>query len=508
MKDSALVETSAALPLLIPLVTAVGCLFAGSRKRQQVAIGLGGAILDVAAGAWLLYRADSAGIVTTQIGGWPAPFGISFAVDRFGALMVLLVAIVVALGAVFSLPDLARRGHLSRFMPLLHLMLAGMGGFFVTADLFNLYVWFELTLVASFGLMVLDTGRRELEGATKYFAINILGSMFLLASIGILYAMAGTLNLADLSRTLEEVDRLPLTAAVAGMILVAFGIKSAAFPLFFWLPASYPVPPIGVTAIFGGVLTKVGVYGLVRVFTVLFPETQGFTSPVLLVAGGATMVAGVLGAIAQKEMRRLLAFLIISETGYLLIGLGFATGAGLAAIALFMIHLVISETALFFVCGIIEWERGNSRLDEGGGLYARRPAIAALFLVPALSLGGVPPLSGFIAKLSLIQAGIGAERYVLVGAAVLVNLLTLYAMAKIWTVAFWSPRAEAAEMERDSREPARPSSFLLWSPPVLLAALAIAAGLAAGPLSRFAGDVAHDLRDRAAYIDQVMGEPR
>ncbi len=287
--------------------------------------------------------------------------------------------------------------------------------------------------------------------------------------------------------------------ALAILFLIAFGIKAAIFPLFFWLPASYHTPQVEVSALFAGLLTKVGAYSLIRVFSLVFVQDTGFTHTLILILAGLTMLTGVLGAVAQYDMRRLLSFHIISQIGYLLMGLGLLTPLSLAGAVFFIFHVSVAKTALFLVSGIIHRTAGTYDLRRLGGLYRSQPGLAILFLLPALSLAGLPPLSGFFGKLTLIQAGLSARSPLIVGLALGVSLLTLFSMIKIWNEAFWKPGpADAAQA------PGRAKPGLLL-PTAILSALTLLIGLGAGPVMSLAQRAGTQLADPGIYILTVLG---
>jgi multicomponent Na+:H+ antiporter subunit D len=283
--------------------------------------------------------------------------------------------------------------------------------------------------------------------------------------------------------------------ALAMLFLVAFGIKAAVFPLFFWLPASYHTPPAAVSAVFAGLLTKVGVYALIRVFTLVFAERPGFAPDLILWVAGLTMVTGVLGAAAQGEFRRILSFHIVSQIGYMIMGLGLGTPLALAGSVFYITHHIVVKTNLFLVSGIVHRLQGTLELPRLGGLYAHRPGLALVFLVSALSLAGLPPLSGFFAKLALVRAGLEDGRFAIVATALAVSLLTLYSMTKIWSEAFW----------KDGAPPPPVRSPALLGPSLALAALTVAIGLGAGPLFEISLRTAGQLVEPSAYIRAVLG---
>jgi multicomponent Na+:H+ antiporter subunit D len=343
-----------------------------------------------------------------------------------------------------------------------------------------------------------------------------MSSSVFLAAIGILYGVTGTLNMADLAQKLEGIDRPLMVTTVAMLFLIAFGIKAAVFPLFFWLPASYHTPPGAVSALFAGLLTKVGVYALIRVFTLLFIQDERFTHTLILVLSALTMVTGVLGAVAQNEFRRILSFHIISQIGYMTMGLGLAGLTGshdLARLALagsifYIVHHIVVKTNLFLVSSVARRLCGTFELKRQGGLYRTQPLLAILFLVPAMSLAGMPPLSGFFAKLSLVEAGLGAGKYWIVAVALAVGLLTLFSMTKIWAEAFWKPSPDEPIAQPAPESSAARQTHTLLLPIAALAAITVAIGLGAQPVFTLATRAAEQLLDRDEYVRAVLGGMR
>jgi len=489
------------LPMLIPLLTAVALLYCWPWRRAQRLVSLAGATGLLAASLALLRVVLRDGIQAAQMGDWPAPFGITLVADVFSGVMVSLAGLMGFAVAVYSLGSLDEERESFGYYPLLHILLMGVCGAFLTGDIFNLYVWFEVMLISSFVLLALGGERAQMEGAIKYVTLNLFASALFLAAIGILYGVAGTLNLAELTRRLPEVAQPGMVTALAALLLVAFGIKAAIFPLFFWLPASYHTPPVAVSAIFAGLLTKVGVYALIRVFTLLFTHDVGFTHTLILALAGLTMVTGVLGALAQNEFRRILAFHIISQIGYMIMGLGLYSPLALAGSVFYITHHIIVKTNLFLISGIARRLGGSYRLDRLGGLYLARPALAVLFIISAFSLAGIPPLSGFFAKLSLVVAGLEAGGYAIVATALGVSLLTLLSMAKIWTEAFWKDAPQplpAAGTDAGMRR--------LLLPAALLAGLTLCLGLGAEAMFAIATRAGEQLMDPAEYVRAVLKE--
>jgi len=487
------------LPILIPLFTGAACVVAWRFVSVQRVLTLGGAIAYFGASVRLLEWVMRDGIQAEQMGNWIAPFGITLVADMFGALMVATTGVVSLVIVVYSLGTIDRARESYGYYPLLNILLMGISGAFLTGDIFNLFVWFEVLLISSFVLLALGGERAQLEGAIKYVTLNLIASALFLAAVGILYAMAGSLNMADLSHRLATAGHPGLVTTLAILFLAAFGIKGAIFPLFFWLPASYHTPPVAVSAIFGGLLTKVGVYALIRVFTLLFLGNVDYTHSIILVVGGITMVTGVLGAVAQYEFRRLLSFHIVSQIGYMIMGLGFFTPLALAGTVFFIIHNIVVKTNLFLVSGVSERLHGTYDLKKLGGLYRSHPWLSILFLISALSLAGVPPLSGFFGKLVLIKSGLDIEQFVVVAAALGVSLLTLFSMTKIWAEAFWKPLPADTPVTSDGS-----ALGLLLGPIVVLAIFAVVLGVAAEWFFDLALVAGEQLMDPREYIEAVL----
>jgi multicomponent Na+:H+ antiporter subunit D len=493
-----------AAPIVLPLAAAILSLLGRHSLPFQRGLNVAACTTSLALSTWLLLAVDRSGILVLQVGNWPAPFGITLVLDRFSAIMLVLSGLMGTAVAVTSLAaiDPARERH--GYHLLLHVLLMGVNGAFLTGDLFNLYVWFEVMLMASFVLLSLGGERAQLEGGIKYLAMNFLSSALFLAAVGILYGIAGTLNMADLALVLRSGEHTGIITTVAMLFLVAFGIKAAVFPLFFWLPASYHTPPSPVSAIFAGLLTKVGVYALIRVFTLIFVTDAAFVHGLITVIAGFTMVTGVLGAAAQMEMRRILSFHIVSQIGYMVLGLGLFTPLALAGSVFYIMHHIIVKTNLFLVAGIVARRTGTNDLKALGGMIHTTPWLAVLFLVPALSLAGVPPLSGFFAKLTLIVAGFRGEHFLITGIALAVGLLTLFSMMKIWNEVFWKtapPDLDATPAAWSWRE-----RLCLYGPVIALALCTVAIGLNAGSVFDLATRTATQLLNPADYIQAVLPE--
>ncbi|MEX1344637.1 MAG: proton-conducting transporter membrane subunit [Candidatus Limnocylindrales bacterium] len=498
------------LPLLIPLAAAVlGLLAWGSVTAQRLValVGSGGLL---AVGIALLVAVERDGYLVVQVANWPAPAGITMVADLFSAILIVLTGVLAVAIVVYSTGSIDHGRERFAYYPLTMVLLAGVVGTFLTGDLFNLYVWFEVLLIASFVLLALGGERAQLEGALKYVALNLVASAVLLVTIGVIYGLTGTVNMADLAGRMADVDPR-LAAGIAAMLLIAFGIKAALVPLFFWLPASYHTPPVAVSALFSGLLTKVGIYALVRVFTLVFADQAPDFQPLLLTVAALTMVIGVFGAVAQHEMRRLLSFHIISQIGYLVMGLALFTVSAMAGLIYFLVHVALAKSTLFLVAGTVKQLTGSFELSRTGGLWVLKPGLAALFGIAAMSLAGIPPFSGFLAKLALIEAGLEVDRVLIVLVALGVSLLTLYSMLKIWNAAFWKPLPTGLEDSggvvavTPEAAPDTRLKLALVAPMVLLVACSIGLAIAAGPAFDLVETAAVQLMEPAGYIEAVLG---
>jgi multicomponent Na+:H+ antiporter subunit D len=492
------------LPIILPLATAVCVLLLRPNGKGSNNLALIGAVLHLAACSILFNRVHSDGIIASQMGNWPAPFGITLVADHLSAVMVMITAIINLAVVAYSRANIgsndANKGF---YYPLMATLTGGICGAFLTGDLFNLYVWFEVMLMTSFGLLVFGQSKQQLDGGVKYVVINLFSTLLFITGIGLLYGLTGTLNMADLHAKVQSVENQELLTAVAMIFMAAFGIKSALFPLFFWLPAAYHTPPVAVSAMFAGLLTKVGVYALIRMFTLVFTLNSAYTHTVLLIVAALTMITGVLGAAAQNEFRRILSFHIISQVGYMVLGLALNTSLALAGAVFYLIHHIIVKANLFLVSGVVQRLQGSFELLRLGGLYRTNKWLALLFFIPAFSLSGFPPLSGFWAKMILIRASLEIHHYLIAGVAAAVGLLTVYSMTKIWGEVFWKPAPD--ENSESGLTPARNISGWLLTPIACLASLTVIIGLGADFFLEIALQVAEELLRPDEYLKAVLG---
>jgi len=486
-------------PIVLPFTTASICLMLWRYPRHQQSTALIGSLVHLAVCIRVLSTVITDGIQVAQIGTWPAPFGISLVCDHLSALMLIITGIVGTATAFYARGELSDSMRAQGFHSLFHVLIGGLCGAFLSGDLFNLYVWFEVMLMASFGLLIWGQKPPQFDAAVKYVVINLLATLLLLMGLALLYGLTGTLNMAHIHQIVITHESKTLLTAVAFIFMAAFGIKAGLFPLFFWLPAAYHTPFIAVSALFAGMLTKVGVYALIRVFSLVFCHNIGMTHTALLVAAALTMLTGVLGAAAQSEFRRILSFHIISQVGYMVLGLALWTPLALAGAIFYLVHHMIVKANLFLVSGLGLDLAGTLELKKMGGIYGAKPFVAVLFLISAFSLAGFPPLSGFWAKLLLIQASLQIQQYLVAAIAVMVGILTVYSMVKIWLASFWKPLPP-----KDL--PSRSQALSLWKiiPVCALACLTVLIGIGAEPVYQLARAAAHEIMNPQLYVQAVL----
>ncbi len=548
------------LPVLLSLLGAGAALMLSGRPTLQRWVSTTVLASVVAIAGVLLVVVDREGPQVLTLGGWSATLGISLVADRLAALMLLVSAVVTLAVLVYSIgqgiTDDDREAPVSIYHPTFLVLVAGVSNAFLSGDLFNLFVSFEMLLFASYVLLTLGGTTARVRAGTIYVVVNLISSMLFLVSVAAVYSAVGTLNLAQVALRVGELpDGVSLVLQL--LLLVTFSIKAAVFPLSLWLPDSYPTAPAPVTAVFAGLLTKVGVYAILRVQTLVFPDSD--LTLLLLAAAALTMVVGALGAIAQSDIKRMLSFTLVSHIGYMIFGIALASTAGLSGAIFYVAHHITIQTSLFLVVGLIETRAGSTSLLRLGGLARLSPLIAVLFFVPAMNLAGIPPMSGFLGKTGLLQAGIAdgsLPALVLVGTGVLTSLLTLYAVTKTWALAFWRSPEQAHQMtvalvDPDDDTPTErrgdhvnlgPVTFgprdletarslradddpdrdlhqllqqdalprrlplLMTGPAIVLVAVSLGLSVVGGPFYGYTDRAAADLADRGSYLSAVLPE--
>jgi multicomponent Na+:H+ antiporter subunit D len=496
------------LPVILPLIAAaLSVVFARLRNVQRV-ISVVALLGLVANNIFLFTCVDQAtgeaigGIAVSQAGGWVAPLGISLVVDRLAAMMLLVSSLMLVSVLVYAIGQHAEERRFASFHPVYLVLAAGVSASFITGDLFNLFVAFEMMLVSSYVLLTLGGRAGQVRSGMSYVVISLIASTFFITALALLYSATGTVNMAELAERMPELSS-GVRVGFSLLLIAVFGIKAGIFPLFFWLPDSYPTAPNAVTAIFAGLLTKVGVYAIIRTQLLLFP-TDAQQGTLLLVVAGCTMLVGVLGALSHDDLQRILSFHIVSHIGYMIMGLGLFTLAGVAGAVFYVIHHIVVKTALFLVAGLVERKAGSDRLSRVGGLVRSAPMIAILFALPALSIAGIPPFSGFVAKFALVSAGIEAQQWGIVVVSLIVSLLTMYVMGRIWSNVFWG-EPEDGEIANRLKPGVTKVPILMTASTVVVVGLSLALLVFAGPLYDLAERAAADLLNPQGYIDAVLG---
>ncbi|WP_339173775.1 Na+/H+ antiporter subunit D [Paenibacillus sp. FSL H7-0943] len=486
------------LPLLIPAITAVILIFLKERVRLQRIISAVSVFVNIFVAGFIVYQVNTNGIQTLYMGGWRPPYGIVFVADMFSALLVLTAAIVGAACLFFSFASIGEDRERFYYYPFLHFLLTGVFGSFLTGDLFNLFVCFEVLLVASYALIVLGGSKGQLRETLKYVLINVISSSLFVATIAYLYAATGTLNMAHLSLRVAEAGQGGVMNVIAVLLLIVFSIK-AGLLLFFWLPDSYSAPPLAVRALFGALLTKVGLYAITRTFTLIFIQEPGLTHTLIAWMAGATMILGAIGALAYNDLGRIFNYNIIISVGFIAFGISVATQDSLNGVVFYLMHDMVAKALLFFLGGMIISASGTDRLKEMGGLIRRYPWTGWMFFVLTLALVGVPPLSGFAGKVMMVRSGFGENHVALALIALASSFVVLYSLIKVFQQVFWG-----GEKREEQVKPLHYKAMM--APAAVLFAIVILMGVGAETVNGLVSQAGAVLADPALYINAVMKE--
>lgn len=483
------------LPLLIPLLSAIILIFLNKSIRLQKWISAISMLLGIGVSVLIVAQVKQQGIQTLNMGGWKPPYGIVFVADMFSALMVLTTLIVGTACLFYAFRTIGEQRERYYFYPLFQFLLVGVTGSFLTGDLFNLFVCFEVMLISSYALIVLGGTKKQLRETLKYILVNILSSTLFVAAVAYLYAVVGTLNMAQLSVRVAEAGQGGVLTVIAVLLLIVFSLKAGLF-LFFWLPGSYSAPPAAVTALFGALLTKVGLYALIRTFTLIFYHEPGVTHSLIGWMAGATMVLGAIGAVAYSDVGRILNYNIVISVGFIAFGLAVSTKDSIDGTVLYLLHDMTAKALLFMLGGLLISAADSSRLKDMGGLIRRYPLMGGLFFLTVLAVAGIPPLSGFPGKLLLIRGGLSDKAYLLSAISLLSSLIVLYSLMRLFMKAFWG------------QEKQHHGEAIVKVPyiTVCLGVLVIALGLGAEWVLTFVSQAGDGLLNPASYIEAVLKE--
>ncbi|HSP20946.1 MAG TPA: Na+/H+ antiporter subunit D [Planococcus sp. (in: firmicutes)] len=486
-------------PILIPLLFATVLMFFPKNVRMQRIMAVAGASATLIAGIVLLMKVQSDGVQAITLGSWPAPFGISMVSDLLSVLLVLSASLITLFVILYSIPSIGVARERSFYYSAVMFLLVGVNGAFTTGDIFNLFVFVEVLLMSSYMLIVHGGEKPQLRESIKYLLVNIISSALFVAAVAYLYSVTGTLNMADLAVKIPQIESTGILTLIAVMFLVVFGFKASIFPLYFWLPGSYYTPPTPVLALFGALLTKVGVYAIMRTYTLFFIMNTGFTHELLAIISILTILAGCVGALAYFDVKKIIIYNIIIAVGVILFGVSQLNEAGINGSIFYLIHDMLIKAALFFLVGIIAVIFGTTNLREMGGLMKTYPFLGWVYLIAAFGLAGIPPLSGFPGKLLIVQGGFEGPQFW--GSIVILatSLLVLLSAVRIFVYAFWGEPKETIPLEKSTYR-------RMLVPTVALVLITVVLGAGAEmfmPLIQGAGEV---LLNPSIYIDAVLKE--
>ncbi|MCA0756353.1 Na+/H+ antiporter subunit D [Paenibacillus sp. N4] len=492
------------IPLLIPLCTAALLVFVKNNIPAQRWLSAISMIGTTAVAAAIVYQVRAEGIQTLHMGGWLPPYGIVFTADLFAALLVLAASAVAFFCLLYSFGSVGEQRERYYYYPFFQFLLVGVNGSFLTGDLFNLFVCFEVMLISSYALIVLGGTKRQLRETLKYILVNILSSTLFVASVAYLYGVTGTLNMADLSQRVAEAGQGGILNVIAVLFMIVFSLKAGLF-LFFWLPGSYSVPPAAVAALFGALLTKVGLYALIRTFMLIFYHNPDSTHTWIAWMAAATMILGALGAIAYTDVQKILNYNVIITVGFIAFGLAVANEASMDGVVFYLLHDMAAKALLFFLGGMVVRLTGTNSLTEMGGLIKRYPLLGWMLFVTSLAIAGIPPLSGFAGKLLILLGGIEEESFWLTGTALASSFIVLYSLIRMFMGAFWGEEKPLrSNSTSGSAKASLPATLMLPAAGLFIIVLAI--GLGSEWVYRLAAEAGHTLMNPAIYIDAVLKE--
>lgn len=484
------------LPMVLPLIIGVLLVFIPSYITVQRWTAFIVLAINASISFLLLQQIVNNGIITLDFGNWEAPFGISFVGDSFAMILVLTTNLISAICVLYAAGTIGSKREKLYFYPFVLMLVAGVNGSFLTGDLFNLFVTFEVMLLASYALITLGGDKKQLQESFKYIAINVVSSSLFLIAIAYLYGLLGTLNMAHLSERIAETGQTPLLTVVSLLFLIVFSIKSGLL-LYQWLPGAYSTPPTAVAALFGALLTKVGIYALFRTFTLLFYHEQQITHTIIAVMAAITIIGGCIGAIAYTNVRQIVSYNVVIAVGFILVGLAIMNVTAMEGAIYYLIHDMIVKALLFLLAGTMIYVTKSERLDEISGLIRNYPLLGWMFFITVLSLTGIPPLSGFIGKVLLGIGTIETQSYVLLALSFLSSFIVLYSLLRVFMSCFWGETI----ISKEDEIPLPKRHFI---PSVILVALTIAVGFGVEGLAPYVKDAAATLMNPSIYIDAVL----
>tara|TARA_B100000508_G_C11465884_1_gene282562 strand:- start:49130 stop:50653 length:1524 start_codon:yes stop_codon:yes gene_type:complete len=493
------------LPIIVQAIIAVTLLFFWRKPKTQRVLSIVGSSIAVIIASMLFGTVWNQGTQVLQLGNWEAPFGISLVGDTLAAALVLLTSIVALVISIYSNTNMVSARVKFGYYAIFHFLIMGLSGAFLTGDIFNLYVWFEVIIISSFVLLTIGGRKIQIEGAVKYFTLNMLSSIVFLTGIAMLYGVTGSLNMAELSQIIPTIENKGIVQTISLVFMIGFGVKAGLFPLYLWLPASYHTPPAAVSALFGGLLTKVGVYALIRVFTLIFP-LQGLNQDILMIIAGFTVFFGGIGALVQKDVIRVFSYLIICHIGFMIGGLSLFTEIALVGAVFYMFHDIIVKATLFMIGGVFFRMFGNTKLYNMGGLMNDYPRLSLLFAIPLFALVGIPPLSGFWPKLSLFGASYQMNSIFMLVVFIFASLITLIIIAKVWNNVFAKNARKTEKLEKlkyyDQFDLREKSAMII--PILMLVCVILYYSIFAEHIQLVAERIGNELMNSDQYVEAVF----
>lgn len=487
------------LPIIIPFFTAILLLFSRKNVMYQRTVTVIGIIASLISAIYMLSVVSTDGPQTVTFGNWPAPFGITMVSDMVSIILVTTTLVLTLFIVWYSFFSIGIEREKFYYYPGIMFILTGINGAFTTGDIFNLFVFFEVFLMSSYLLIVLGGEKKQLQGSIYYLVINIISSALFVVAVAFLYSVVGTLSLADIAQKVAVLDQPAILTVIAVLFLIVFGLKAAIFPLFFWLPKAYKSAPTPILALFGALLTKVGVYAIMRTYTLIFVHDQSFTHELLMVLSVLTIIFGCIGALAYFDVTLIIIYNIVIAVGVILFGISQMNEAGLEGAMYYLVHDMLIKAALFILGGIIVALAGTANLRQMGGLMKRYPLLGWTFLIAAFSLAGIPPLSGFIGKLLIVEAGFIANNPWMSIIILLSSLVVLLSVIRIFIYAFWGEEKETTTTISEMTYARQ------LTPAVLLVVVAVAYGVGAEAIAPYMATAAETLLDPQIYIQAVLG---
>lgn len=483
-------------PILIPLFMGIILIFFHKKIILQRIFSLLSTSTCIIVALFMIDKIKNAGIQTVNLSNWDAPFGITIVSDMVSALLVLTTNIIAFCSILYSFKGIDSERENYFYYSMIQFLLVGVIGAFSTGDIFNLFVFFEVMLMASYVLLVLGNTKIQLRETVKYIIINVVASALFVIAVAYLYSVVGTLNMAFISERISGLGDTGILTVIAVLFLIVFGLKGAIFPLFFWLPGSYNAAPIPILALFGALLTKVGVYSIARTYSLFFYE-DSYVFALLGTLALITIILGAIGSIAYNDVKKIIIYNIVTAIGVILFGFSTFNTASLTGAIFYLIHDMIIKGALFLLIGIIIYITGTSNLKSMSGLIKRYPLLAWTFFIAALGLAGIPPLSGFVGKLLIIQGAFEESNYIGGFIIVLSSLLVLLSVIKIFVKAFWGDESDNVTK--------KPIKTLLF-PGCILVLLSFLIGIGVEMLLPYISLAAESLLQPENYIHAVLKE--